>query len=145
MVEQNQGPRGSLKPPRRRWLRTAILGCVILICGALIGSGLTFRFLWGAMMSNIGKPEKMTQRIVKRIDRRLDLGDEQRQKVEKIVARRMKVLRALRLEVQPRMEEELKNMQLEIRDLLIPKQVLQWDKDVQKFRKRWFVSENKGG
>ena len=143
MVEQNQGPQGSLKPPRRRWLRTVVLGCLILICGALIGSGLTFRFLWSTMMGNIGKPDKMTQRIVRRIDRRLDLSSEQRQKVEEIVARRMKALRALRLEVQPRMEAELKSMQLEIRGFLRPDQTLQWDKDVQKFRERWFLSKDR--
>ena len=143
MADENKGPRNSLRPPRRRWLRPAILGSIILICGALIGSWLTLSLLWGTIMTNIHEPEKMIKRIVGRIDRRLDLNDKQKRKVEEIVTRRIKNIRALRLEVQPRVEAELRSMQLEIRGLLIPSQIPRWDKEVERFRKRWFISKNK--
>ena len=143
MTDENKLPQSSIRSPRRRWLRQAFLGFVILICGALIGSGLTLRFLWGTIITNIHEPEKMTKRIVGRIDRRLHLNDKQIEKVEEIVSRKIKTIRALRLEIQPRVEAELKGMQIEIKDLLVTKQIPQWDKEVERFRKRWFISKNK--
>lgn len=117
----------------------------MLLCGALMGSGLTLRVLWGGLLTQVRHPEKMTERIVNRIDRRLDLNEEQARRVTRIVDQHMKALRDIRTGAMPRVQEQIAAMQREIRALLDPDQARQWDEDVEKFKRRWFWSREPAG
>jgi hypothetical protein len=53
------------------------LGIVILICGGLIGAGVTAHVFWERFLRAAHSPEDAPARIVERMAGRLDLTDEQ--------------------------------------------------------------------
>jgi hypothetical protein len=124
-----------LRKPRR-W-RAFLLGIVILICGALIGSGITVIVIHKMVIHAIRHPEKAAMRITNRIQHKLGLSDEQAAKVKEIVAKRQKAMQAIRREVQPRIERELQGAKQDVAALLDPQKARQWREWFDYMRKTW--------
>jgi hypothetical protein len=114
---------------RKQTLLSVLLGLVILLCGGVIGSGLTLHFLWGRLMTGIHNPRagEMPERLTGRIDRMLDLNDEQRARVEEIIREKQQVFLEMRADFFPRVNSLIEDLHSAIATELDDKQRATWD------------------
>ncbi len=134
---------GPLERPRRQWLRTVLLGSIILLCGALIGSVLTTHVLWGRFLDHTRHHERTSRRIADRMSRDLDLTDEQAKKIHQIMTKRGEALFVIHREVRPRVEAELEQMRLEVDSVLTPEQAKRWNRRFKRMHEFW-ISDRPG-
>jgi hypothetical protein len=115
--------------PRRRsgWLRTLLLGSVILLSGMIIGSGLTLHVIWNRVTTMLQHPDAIPERWTERLQSRLDLTPEQAERIEQIMRERQEALRDLRREWQPLLMEELDRLQEEVAAVLDEEQARKWN------------------
>jgi RNA 3'-terminal phosphate cyclase len=119
---------------KRSW-KLVLLGMVILFCGMVIGSGITFH-LGNVMMFHAVSPGgEMAERVMKRIDRRLDLTDSQRARVSEIVAHRVSVFKSIFMDSHIRIKEQFELLHDEIAQVLSKEQKLKWEKHYKKMQK----------
>ncbi len=121
-------------PKKRRW-KLAVWGFVILLCGMVMGAGITLHagsFLIFRAMSPDGK---MAEHITKRIDRDLHLTDEQKSQVSKVVDHRVSEFKSILLDVYPRIKEQFELMHVEVAPLLNEEQKSKWEKHYKKVQK----------
>lgn len=123
-------------PPRRRWL-TAVLGILIFVAGAACGAGLSVVVVANRIQHAIQHPEEAPPRIAARLKWRLGLDDDQRAKVEAIVAKHQTELMAIRREVQPKVVGQLDQVRDEISGVLTESQRERWMKLYDDVRDRW--------
>ncbi len=136
-MNQENDLQSPIRRPRRRWLRPIIFSLIILICGMVIGSGMTLHILWRGFKSTISQPSAMAERITKKMQRRLDLTDEQTQAVREILNRHKQEFLDLHQEVRPRVRTILKSIRLEVSEVLTPEQAQKWQEYYDKRLKRW--------
>jgi adenylate kinase family enzyme len=77
----------------------------------------------------------MAERITKHIDRDLDLTDEQRAQVAKIVARRVLAFRSILIDAYPRIKEQFQLLHDEVAPILTEEKKLKWEKHYEKMQK----------
>lgn len=132
---------GSTVParPRRRWV-SMLLAVVLLVCGGLIGSGLTVLTVVKRAQYVIHHPEVFPERMASRLRRTLGLSPDQQTQVEEILRRRQLVLQGIRREVQPRVEVELDRARDEIAGVLSKDQASRWAEIFERQRKNWLPS-----
>jgi Spy/CpxP family protein refolding chaperone len=75
-----------------------------------------------------GPPPHVTKFIVNRLDRQLDLTDEQRTKIEAILDRRHERIRAIMEQTHPRVRAEVEQTNAEIEAILTPEQRVKFEK-----------------
>lgn len=114
-----------------------LLGIAILVCGAVIGSGLTVVILHRIVIHAIHNPEEFPARITKRIKGKLNLSDAEAAKVQAIIARRQKAIQDIRREVWPRIESELESTREEVAAILNAKQARSWRKRFDYLKGQW--------
>ncbi len=136
MDKEKTGPALPKLPDRRNW-RGVLFGALILLCG-MIGSGLTFYFLWHHVITIWQSPEKTTEKITSRLKTQLDLDDQQAAKIEKIIAQTRVDLHQIRRDAQPRVKEVLDKSKAEIERELKPDQVEKWNRIYEKTKHRWW-------
>ena len=110
----------------RRWLRTILLGIVILLCGMIIGGALTLHFRWPRLLLARHSWARMPEHIVERMRRELDLTAEQQTQIERILAKHHGAMESIRTEVEPRVEAQLDSMRREIDAVLTAEQAARW-------------------
>jgi hypothetical protein len=123
-------------PRRRRW-KTWLLALLIFLAGGIVGGVLTAGAIFRSVHRAIAHPEEAPQRITARLSRRLDLTDDQREKVHQIIASRQQSLLEIRRDVQPRVETQLEQLESEIAAVLNAKQQDEWRTMVNTFRNTW--------
>ena len=120
-----------------RRLRLILMGTAILVCGMLIGGAVTSRIAWKRFIDRTRSQDRITERIAGRLDRDLDLSDDQARRIRDIIHRHQKNLRDLHLQVKPQVEEELDQMKCEVDSVLTPEQVRQWNRRFQRMHEHW--------
>ncbi|MEW6347631.1 MAG: hypothetical protein AB1646_01090 [Thermodesulfobacteriota bacterium] len=130
------GPDLPVAPKRKRW-RSVLFGVIILLGGMVIGSGSTLIVLHKLVISAIHHPEQVPKRIAKRISRKLDLSKEQAAKVQAILIERQKALLAIRREVYPRVEAELRQARDQVAAILEPEKAQSWRNRFEELRAQW--------
>jgi hypothetical protein len=126
-----------LPRPRRRWMRTVLLGIVILTCGMIIGGALTLHFRWPHLLLARQPWERMPEHIAGRMRGELGLTEEQQGEIERILAKHHGVMESIRTEVQPRVEAQIDSMRREIEAVLTPAQAARWGKHFDKMPRHW--------
>ncbi len=135
----NDDQRGKDLPiSRRLWGRGALIGAVILLCGMVIGGGLTSFVVWRRVQNSVMNPRVMPARIVDHMRGPLDLTDEQAQQLHEIFTRHHSRFEELRKEMEPLVEEELEAIRTEVAAVLTPEQLEKWNRRFDRMRKRWF-------
>ncbi|MFH1092165.1 MAG: hypothetical protein V1742_11420 [Pseudomonadota bacterium] len=132
MAEKEES-RTLLKKPRRRWLPTILLGVAILVCGLVLGSGITVGAVWRVIHKSFRDPVRLTERIVRHMQRNLDLNEEQARKVKMILEKRMPAFVKLRRQVR----EELEQVRRELAEVLTPEQAEKFNRDFRRLDRRW--------
>ena len=119
---------------KRRW-KLVLLGLVILFCGMVIGAGITFH-LGNAMMFHALSPgSEMAERVMKRIERDLDLTDDQRPRVAEIVVHRVSELKSIFMDASIRINEQFMLLHDEVAQIISEEQKLKWEKHYKKMQK----------
>ena len=137
MAERIDRPTDRLPRPSRSWVKPTIVGCLILVCGMVIGSGLTLKVLWTRMQRLNVQPQAAPERLSKALAKTLALTPDQAQAVEGILRERQKALEGIRGEVGPRVEQELERARQEIEGQLTPQQKRRWSVLYERFHRRW--------
>jgi adenylate kinase family enzyme len=120
---------------KSRW-KLILLGLVILFCGMVIGAGITFHAGNVMMFRAISQNGEMAERVTKHIDRDLDLTDEQRFQVAKIVAHRISVFKNILIDdAYPRIKEQFELLHGEVASILTEEQKIKWEKHYEKMQK----------
>ncbi len=126
-----------LHRPRRRWLRTTLLALAIFVSGVLVGGGITFKVISHVYKRSLQEPEATAERITQRMKRRLALTDEQVIQVRRILLERLRAFQSLRREFRPQLDAQIEMTRRQMRAVLSPEQVDQWEKDFDRVLKFW--------
>jgi hypothetical protein len=127
-----------LTKPRRRWIRSIILGVVIFICGALVGGGITVKVIAkGINKFYRSSTESVADNITNRLRKRLDLTDDQTARIRSIILERQVELRRIRKDVRPKIETQFENTRREINEILTPAQVKIFEEHYKRMTRFW--------
>lgn len=109
MTNTNTPEQHRASRPRKKTIYSVLLGLFILLCGAVIGSGLTLHVLWDRLMTGIHNPptEEMPQRLTNRIDHIVGLDNAQRERILAIIREKQPDFLQMRVEFFSRLNEEL--------------------------------------
>jgi Spy/CpxP family protein refolding chaperone len=122
---------------RRPWIRTVTLGGVILVCGFLIGAGVSGHVLWNRFLHGARSPERMHAQITEHLIRSLDLTEEQARQVRDIMDEHRRRQAEILEETRPRLEEEIERLRIDVAAVLTPEQAERWNARMEEFRQRW--------
>jgi hypothetical protein len=117
-----------------------LLALVIFISGVVIGGGLTFKVIATGFKRFFQSPETVAERITHRMDKTLDLTDDQVVRVRQIILERQKAFHSLRKEVQPKVEAEMENTRRELSAVLTPEQARKWERRYGRLLRYWLPS-----
>lgn len=123
--------------PRRPWV-TALLLLVIFISGGVVGAGLAV--LVKPEPPSRGRPKTAAQihdRFMERISEKVDLSEDDRQRVSKVVAGFAEDMMALTRSIGPRMLESCERFDKQMRANLNDAQCRQWDAYYRKLSSGW--------
>jgi hypothetical protein len=133
------GPGLATPRKRRRWLKV-VLGLVILLCGFVLGSGVTALFIHKGIRSVMDNPDRVAKKITKRLSWSLGLSDEQSAKVKEILIKRQRAVQKIFMEAWPQVNRQLDLTDKEVTEVLNPKQAAKWKRKFNSMRKRWSPS-----
>lgn len=122
--------------PRRRWL-TLLFAGLIFCAGLVSGAGFVTIVAVHRLQYAIHHPEEAPARVATTLQRRLSLDDDQKAKVEAIVAKRQVELMAIRQEFQPKVMQQLDQIRTEVGEVLNESQRERWTKMFDDLRDRW--------
>jgi hypothetical protein len=108
-----------------RW-RMAFFGLVILLAGIVIGAASTLIVCRHTFMGPPPPPELAPMRMIRDLQRHLDLSPEQQEKIKPILKRHMQKLREIRMNARPQITNQLKLLNEEISSLLDEHQKRLW-------------------
>lgn len=112
-----------------------------LAAGAIIGRRLAPSPAFDVFVGPAGRPgagrPPSAGRLIDRLDRELQLTDEQRSRIEKIFEARRDPLERAQREMRNRMEQEQRELQTEIREVLTPEQQPKFDRWLEEDRSRF--------
>lgn len=126
--------RSPLPKPPSTWL-TLLMGAVLLVCGVVIGAGGTTLVVKNRLDQPDVAPNQFSQRLMGRMTRDLDLTEEQAKEVRAVFELHSSEMRVVRNEMDERADALRATMQEEVRAILTPEQVKQWEKRVQEYRR----------
>lgn len=110
---------------------------LFLLCGLLIGAGMTTFISDNSVRDFFTKPDQLPVRLVARMERRLDLTPSQRADVETIIAEHFATFDRLRRQVQPAVQATLDSMRDDVAAVLDPDQRSIWMENFQRIREAW--------
>lgn len=124
---------------RRRWWREVILGITLFACGFLVG-GVVVTKHYIARVANVARNGIDRQQATARLQRMLDLDEEQAQQVQTILSKGLDDLRDIRQSVRPQVDATLQRVRAEVSSLLHERQKRIWERRFDLLRERWFPS-----
>lgn len=121
---------------KKRW-RAILLGLIILASGVLLGAGVTAVYVH-KMVHIIQTPGEAPKRITNRLRWKLNLSDQQAERIQAIFVEREKALTAIFHEISPRLREQVKRTREEVSAVLNPDQAKTWNRHFDRMQRRWF-------
>lgn len=109
----------------RRWLRWALL-VVIFVAGVAVGAAGSALVIRQRIALVLSQPERIPDRVLPILRRRLSLTAEQAEQVAAIVHRRYTALEEVRSEFTPRVASELQLLRTEVDAVLSSDQKQSW-------------------
>ncbi len=127
------------KVPVRRmpWVRSALLGMAILICGAIIGGVVSAVMLKAPPEHGFGRPERLPQEIADRMREKYRLSEEQTARIRAIFEEHADRFAAIRAEVHPRIEAAHESLRSAVEEVLTPEQTRAWREEFESMRRLW--------
>ena len=122
---------------RRPWIRSLILGTVILLCGMAIGSVVTAVVIEQHPMRGMRRPDHLPERIAQEMQKKYALTDEQKQRLATVFQEHGEKLSDIRSEVQPKVDAEHEALRRGVEEVLTPEQAAQWRTEFDQMRHPW--------
>ena len=130
-------PNVPIAKPRRRRVWTILLALAIFTCGVLVGGGLSFKIVTVGYKRAFQEPEVRAEKIVRRMERRLDLNSDQVKQVREIILEQQKAFQALHKEFRPRLDSQIEKTRRELAKVLTPEQAQKWEKTFARIQRFW--------
>jgi hypothetical protein len=124
-------------------LRMLLLSMVILVAGIVIGSAGTTLIIQKSSRNHEPRPVD-AERMIHRLRNRLDLTDEQHDKIEPIIKTFMDKHRVIKEKARPQVEELVNNMKEDISALLTEDQKQRWEKQMKYFERGFRMQRGPG-
>lgn len=134
-METGKPNEASAKPRRRLW--TILFALLIFICGVLVGGGLSFKIVTAGYKRAFQDPEFLAEKIIRRMERRLDLNSDQVKRAREIILEQQKAFGALHKEFRPRMDSQIEKTRRELAKVLTPEQAQKWEKTFGRIQRFW--------
>ena len=134
---ETEKPNEAFAKPRRRRLWTILLALIIFICGVLVGGGLSFKIIAAGYKRAFQDPDVLTERIIRRMERRLDLNSDQIKQVREIILEQQKAIQSLHKEFRPRLDSQIEKTRKELAKVLTPEQAQKWEKIFARIQRFW--------
>lgn len=127
--------RGGVAKRRRRWV-LPMLFVVTLLAGMIAGGAIAVMGIRHHVQQAMLYPEARLHTVAMRLQRRLDLTDEQTREVEAIFRERNEALQAIRWEVRPRVITEIDGIYGDVAAVLDAEQSRKWERMYELLRER---------
>jgi hypothetical protein len=135
--DEHQAPLPAV--PRRRWWLTLLMGLVIFVSGGVCGVGIGMWLEKQHFLEILRYPERGPERIVARMQSRLQLDDRQARQVRAIVEKRVAALQDVhRKVVDPLLVEQLEQFEAEVAEVLNPQQRVEWHEYMKPIPGKWY-------
>jgi hypothetical protein len=121
---------------RRRW-PTVLLALVLFGAGGATGAAVTVWVVVHRLAALVAHPEYAPPRVARYLRRQLDLTDAQQAQVTSILNQRQAGLLAIRRDVDPRVQAELRLARDEVAAVLTPAQRPKWFAIFDRAHDRW--------
>lgn len=132
-IDKKVAPLPAPAPSRGRYLA---FGVLLLLSGAVIGSGLTIMVLDANAARAQEDPSWLTHRAATRLEHDLELTEEQSRQVHAIFEAHRERIHSLREEQHENAREFFRLLQSDIEEVLSPEQAEQWREHIQRRRER---------
>ena len=129
----------------RHWLWSVMIGAAILLCGMVIGACLALVVVRNRVIDLIQHPEKRTGAMVRRLDRALDLSEDQRADVRRVLRKHRAEFNEIRRDVAPRVQREIDAMDRDLSKILTPEQKAKWDRYLKRLLRLWMPRLRRDG
>ena len=134
---ETEKPNAPFAKPRRRRLWTILIALAIFSCGILVGGGLTFKIVTVGYKRAFQDPELLAEKIIRRMERRLDLNSDQVKQVREIILEQQKEFQALRREFRPQLDRQIEKTRRELAAVLTAEQARKWEKTFSRIQRFW--------
>ncbi|MHB8770210.1 MAG: hypothetical protein ACYC7J_04360 [Syntrophales bacterium] len=134
---ETEKPSEALAKPRRRRLWTVLLALIIFICGVLVGGGISFKIVTAGYKRALQDPDVLAEKIVRRMERRLDLSTDQVKQVREIILEQQKAFQSLHREFRPRLDSRIEKTRKELAKVLTPEQAQKWERTFVRMHRFW--------
>jgi vacuolar-type H+-ATPase catalytic subunit A/Vma1 len=112
-----------------------VLFVVTLLAGVIAGASLTVITIRHHVQQALLYPEQKLHKVATRLQRRLDLTDEQTRQVEDVFLERNESLQAIRRDVHPKVVEEMDRMYQDVAAILDEEQSRKWKRMYHRLRR----------
>jgi len=136
--DESSGKEPGLPQLRRGRVKTVALGVALLVSGAVIGSGLTLVVIKRGLDKARDQPSMLSQRMLSRMERHLDLTPDQSAEIREIFQENRKRVHAFRERHHERAQSFMEGLHDDVAAVLNPEQREKWDAWYAKARKRAF-------
>jgi hypothetical protein len=130
-------PNAPFAKPRRRRVWTILFALAIFTCGVLVGGGLSFKIVTVGYKRAFQKPDFLAEKIIRRMERRLDLNSDQVKQVREIILEQQKAFQALHKEIRPRLDSQFDKTRRDLATVLTPEQARKWEKSFTRIQRFW--------
>lgn len=134
---ETERPNAPFAKPRRRRLWTILIALGIFVCGGMVGGGLSFKIVTVGYKRAFQEPDFLAEKIIRRMERRLDLNSEQVKQVREIVLEQQKAFQSLHKEFRPRLDSQIEKTRRELAKVLTPEQAQKWEKTFARIQRFW--------
>ncbi|HPO12158.1 MAG TPA: hypothetical protein PLI09_01830 [Candidatus Hydrogenedentes bacterium] len=121
---------------KKNWIAACVLSAILLLCGMVLGGVITFKYMSSRIMEEGPRQERTPERIVEKLRGELGLDDTQAAAILEVFTRGHETLEAIRLKVDPEVEQEMETIRVEVEQYLNSGQKEKWNKRVQEMRER---------
>lgn len=122
---------------KRHWVWSVLIGAAILVCGMIIGACLTLIVVRNRVIDLIQHPQKRTTAMVRRLDRALDLSEDQRSEIRDVLRKHRAEFNEIRREVGPRVKEQIEALDRDVSEVLNEEQRKKWNQYLNRLRRLW--------
>lgn len=109
----------------------------IAVGGLVAGPATHFFMRWSGSGTHGERGAQHHKRLVKEFTKKLDLGEEQKAQIERVLDNKRLKIEELREQIRPKFKELRESARIEIRAMLRPDQIEKFDQIADQHEKQW--------